>query len=561
MRQRWSPYWTLIATGLAVAGTVLKVRQWYFARPLWLDEEMVLLNIRDRSFAELMSPLWLDQAAPIGWLWLQRVAIVTLGTQERVVRALPVLCGIGTIWTAWWLARRAFTPIAGLIFLALCAISPWVTGYALEVKPYATDVFAALLLMAVAIWAAEHEERPLSLRRTAIWWVVAAVAQWFSFGATLVMPACALVLTIAAWRRAGTRVAALVACQGVVWLVCFGAHYVLTLREASNDPFLHSFWAPGFPAADGGVAAAASWIADRAQSIAWNPGGTERWALFWLAAAYGGIALTVKHPAAGVLLLLVPLSGVLFAVARVVPLNDRIALWICPAVYAAVAVAAGDVFERAFERRTWRAAPVLALAAMLSVAALVVSYDIVTRGRDYLVIRGGGNHGFDDARSVGLLARRREAGDAWLAFHLSLPAVWWYGGIPIAGRGQESRVPGDPAGRVFEIVHQYYGGPDCPPKEPLRDLQETLKGVSRVLVYLGFASDIPEGAQELTLDRLDRIGKRVAYRGYDKSIAAIYDLRQPPDVPAGSEVTAVGRRVGRPDGLDGCVAIYPAVRW
>ena len=33
---------------------------------------MVALNFRDRSFPDLPGPLWLGQAAPLGWLALQR---------------------------------------------------------------------------------------------------------------------------------------------------------------------------------------------------------------------------------------------------------------------------------------------------------------------------------------------------------------------------------------------------------------------------------------------------------------------------------------------------------
>jgi len=560
MRQRWSPHWYLIAACLALAGTALKVQQWYFSRPLWLDEEMVLLNVRDRSFGELTGALWLSQAAPIGWLWLQRAAVLAFGTDDRVVRALPVLAGIATLWTAWWMARRAFTPWAGAIFIALCAVSQWMTFYALEVKPYSSDAFAAILLLAVAIWAADEETQPFSLRRTALWWATAAMAQWFSFGATLVMPACALVLIAAAWRHAGTRSAVLVACQGAVWLVCFGVHYVLSLRGASSDPFLRDFWASGFAPADGGIAAIAGWIASQAEPLASHPGGTQHWLLFWLTAVGGAIVLMLRRPASGALLLLMPLSGVLFAIAHVVPMKDRLALWMFPAIYAGVAVAAGYAIERAFELRSWRGMPVLALSLVLSVSALVVGYDIVTRGNENIIIRGN-NHGFDDARSVRLLARLRQPGDAWLATHFSLPAVWWYAEVPVADPERGSRMPGDPGGSLFEITHKYFGTPECRKGEPLRDLQETLSGVSRVVVYLGFDSKIPDGFQELVLDRLSHLGARVAYRAYGEGITAIYDLRQPPDIPAGREVTPVALSNDLVKTLDGCVGISLARRW
>src|SRR5688500_17757475 len=94
------------AYGLALAGTVLKVVQWYHSRPLWLDEQMVLLNARDRGVSELVGALWLNQVAPLGWLLLQRGVLTAFGTGDRAMRAVPVLFGIATLWAGCWMARR-----------------------------------------------------------------------------------------------------------------------------------------------------------------------------------------------------------------------------------------------------------------------------------------------------------------------------------------------------------------------------------------------------------------------------------------------------------------------
>ncbi|PWT80849.1 MAG: hypothetical protein C5B57_11610, partial [Blastocatellia bacterium] len=61
-----------LAPSIAIVGSGLLVYQWLGARPMWVDEEMIALNVRDRTLTQLTTPLWLDQSAPFGWLALER---------------------------------------------------------------------------------------------------------------------------------------------------------------------------------------------------------------------------------------------------------------------------------------------------------------------------------------------------------------------------------------------------------------------------------------------------------------------------------------------------------
>ena len=259
---------------LVLAGIALKILQWYHSRSLWLDEEMVLLNARDRSISELGGLLWLNQAAPVGWLLFERSVISLFGAADRAVRAVPVLFSISTLCAAWWLAARRMTPIAGAVFVTLCGIGQWITFYGLEAKPYSADAFWALLLPTLALWSLElNGEQQISLGRTGIWWIVAAIGQWFSFGAIFTTPGCALVLFAGAWRHSGKRTALLVAAQGLLWLFVFGAHYYLSIGVASGDQFLKDYWVAGFPPAGASVGDALEWLVMQAKPLAAHPGG------------------------------------------------------------------------------------------------------------------------------------------------------------------------------------------------------------------------------------------------------------------------------------------------
>ncbi|HWW88998.1 MAG TPA: hypothetical protein VNZ26_35640, partial [Vicinamibacterales bacterium] len=109
---------------LLVAAALLIIR-WVAARPLWLDEEMIAINIRDRSLRDLAGPLLLGQSAPLGWLAAERCLVLMFGTGERVLRLLPVLFGLGTLATAFWIGKRWLDPVGATVLAILCAFSEW----------------------------------------------------------------------------------------------------------------------------------------------------------------------------------------------------------------------------------------------------------------------------------------------------------------------------------------------------------------------------------------------------------------------------------------------------
>jgi hypothetical protein len=542
-------------TGLvALAGMALKLYQWYFSRPLWLDEEMILLNARDRTFTELAGLLWLNQAAPIGWLALQHGVTATFGTSDRAVRALPVLFGIATIWVAWWMAARWLKPVAAAVLVALCGFAQWMTFYALEVKPYSADAFMALFLPALAIWAIE-ETAPtaqIDLRRTAVWWVAATLGQWLSFGATFVTPACALTLCATAWRRAGLRTACVVAAQGGVWLACFAVHYMLSIRVASGDEFLRKYWVAGFPPGAAGMSDALRWLIQQAQPIASHPGGTTLWWLFWVSAAYGIAVLLAKRPAMGVLLLSVPISASLLAVLRVIPLSDRLALWIIPALYAGVAVAAGDVFERIHAARSYRNWALIAVAIVFSTGAWLVVGNVVQLGEQRIIVYGD-NHGLRDDRAVRMMMNQRQPGDVLLTNHYAEPAVWWYGDIDISDPNAGSHLAdGAP---LLRLEHVLFGLQGCRRRTQMRSLSTALAGAPRAIVYLGFASGVPPGFEPRVLHDLARLGTRVFYSpAGEDGMVAIYDLRHPPEPGSSDDLASL-------ELSEGCIHARTARRW
>ena len=432
------------ALAIALAGAAVLIYWWRAARPLWVDEELLALNVRDRAFTELLGPLWLDQAAPLGWLALERTALLTFGL-SRAGDAPPA--GAVRIEHA---PRQSLDraplddPCRFGDPVLLCSIGQWIVFFALEMKHYSADTFLSLLLPALAAWCVEGEAAGGSgvPRRAAVWWAVAAVTLWFSHGALFVTPLCAVVLLTACWWRQGGRIAVRAAAPGLVWLASFGLHYIFELRHLLANPYLQNYWAFAFPPASGGMNATLHWWLGIFEPFALKPAGTGRWVLFWMASISGFVFAVWQRRMFGLMLVTVPVSAALLATLRIVPPNERLGLWIVPALYASVAMA-GDAPVWLARRYSHRR-PTTALAAAVCLGAIVtlVSADIFRRGQLELAAKPMSNYGLDDRSSVRALLALHRPGDVVMTTHFGLAGLWWYSGLNIAGADAGSQLSG-----------------------------------------------------------------------------------------------------------------------
>lgn len=527
---------------VAAGGAAFIFYQWMGGRPFWVDEQMIALNIRDRTLAELAGPLWFGQSAPLAWLALQRAIVLAAGTSEQALRFLPAMFGAATLGAALWIGRRWMSAMASLLFVTLCTFGLWLSFYPLEMKHYSADAFWGLVLPALAVWASEGADRRVVRRRGLAWWLVAALAHWLSNGGLLATPGCAFVLFALIWKRFGLREAFLFAAGGVLWLLSFGAYWQLCLRYTHHSPYLRHYWVAEFPPEALGIMDRTYWLFERLPKIAQDPAGSSMWIALW-ASAIAGFALARPRPLA-LALVTVPVSMLLLAGVRLVPFYGRFALWMVPALYAGIALLADRALWLARAHSPQRA---LRLAAALAIAALVLtaSYDIAALGwQDFRTTRAPIiNRGLDDRASTQWLVSQRRPGDAVLTSRLGWPALWWYGQTrPASG-------PGDFA------VDYHPSGVECDPD----GLRQGLRQYKRAIIHIGFP-DVPEGFGELLLRQLDRIGAIDEYREFSHiGFVAIADLHTPN--PEQISLDVIARRAPQPAPLEGCISMAPSTVW
>ena len=550
--------WGVItASVLAFTAAAFAAHQWSGARPLWLDEQMIALNLRERSVPELAGPLWLSQSAPFGWLAMQRLILVALGESEPALRLLPLCFAFATLIAALWIGRRWMQSVGAPLLVALCAAGQWTAYYMFELKHYSADVFWGLWLPALAAWAMDAEDAVLRRRRAARWWAAAAIGHWVANGALLATPGCAAVLLLHAWSRHGWRELRTHVPFATIALLSFALHYVVAIRHTLGSAFLGGYWAFAYPPESAGLSGTVAWLAAQLEPIARKPGGSEWVVLFWLTAMVGWI--TTSRRSLGLAMASVPLAAFALAAVRAVPLADRLTLWAVPALYVGIALAAdhavGLVARGAAGEAPRRRVVTVAAGLMLLLSAGFVAIDIVGRGYGELRRDTTTTHRLDDRRGVQWLMFNRRPGDAVITTELALPAVWWYGGIPVSEPSIGARLPD--GSRIIEVDYRE-AGESC----DTGALRTALEGHRRAVVYFGFRfDDVPLGFDQLLLDELTRLGTvRASQRFTDAGRAVLFDLGDAMEEGWSYPLDLLEGTEPQPP-LEGCLEVRTARRW
>ena len=229
---RWR--WKLARwAGILLALNLLwRVVLYAIGAPIWGDEAFLAYNFMQRDLGEMWQALDYRQIAPPLWLSAEWIVSRLLGYSVYALRLLPFLFGLAPPLLLYQLARRLLSRHAAILALAVFAASYYPVRHSAEIKPYASDLFFALLLL---LQTCRTRDNPDDGRSWILLSLLAAIAVWFSYPAAFVAGGCLLVLGLEALRERRNLVPLLT--SGLILGLSFTAMYaaVGSVQEGATE--------------------------------------------------------------------------------------------------------------------------------------------------------------------------------------------------------------------------------------------------------------------------------------------------------------------------------------
>ena len=337
----------LVWWGIVILGIILRLRQYLVDRSFWADEASLAVNIANRTYSELLGLLDYQQAAPVGFLYVEKTLINLFGNHDYVLRLFPLFAGILSTYLVYRIAREHLGT-AGLFAVLLFAISWGLVYYSSELKQYSSDVIVAVLLVFLAGNCLRENAQAKDFW---ILGIIGSVVIWISHPSVFILASIGVVLVYEKIVRARFVPLPWILGLGIGWIASFGLEYLVSLRNIVSDGFLIEYWRKAYmpvpPWSD------LDWFIKTYQSFL-NSGLHTHWTMsltFIVLVLVGSLSLLVRQRSLAVMLIFpVPIALILSAFQRY-PFMHRFLLFLLP--FAMLLMAEGIRFIYSMVSR-WR---------------------------------------------------------------------------------------------------------------------------------------------------------------------------------------------------------------
>jgi 4-amino-4-deoxy-L-arabinose transferase-like glycosyltransferase len=233
--------WAVVFTGIGI-----RVLHWLLAPSIWHDESTLLANVISFSAIELpfrrLDAYPATQAAPPLYLWTLKGLIALFGRSDLAMRLPAVFFGCLVLPIFARMMRRLAGLPCALLATAMLAFSDQVVIQCNQVKPYAIDVFVAVLIIWMGLVMIASQ--PRSIARLLLFGCVTSALTWLSFPSVFVIAVIGLLTLPAIWPGGWKpRIAWLLSV--VLPALAFVLLYHYCIRR-QHDAYLAQWWSDRF---------------------------------------------------------------------------------------------------------------------------------------------------------------------------------------------------------------------------------------------------------------------------------------------------------------------------
>lgn len=471
-------------------GVFLRIWEYLGNRSMRLEEASIALNLVNKSFLELAGPLDPAQFAPLGFLWLERLAVILFGGSEYSLRLFPLLVSIISILLFYKVSSYFLDKTSTLLALFIFSISNVLIYYSSEAKQYSFDVFTTVWLYYLVLKFYQNR----TIKNFAILILAGGISIWFAYTSVFVLASVGLVLLIKFFDKK-------VFLGLSFWAASCLLAYAINLHLAAESQPLSNFWKFAFAPNPLRSLSHSRWYLDTYLNISYD---TLNMAYLFLPVIILIVAIfyLIKKSKTLTLLLISPiLFAIIASMSQRYPLIDRFILFFLPNFLIVLAFGLAQ-FGKTIQRFIHIPSLIsqILLIALIFYPSLILDIQFLSEPR---VI--------EDIKPVlEFYSKRSQIGDKLYLYYAAEPAFLYY------------------AKRFGLNDIKYTLGRESR-KQPAKyreDLNQ-LKGQKRVWIIFSHVVKTKLGLlneEEFFLNYLDSIGKRLDQLSAQGAAVYLYDL-------------------------------------
>jgi hypothetical protein len=488
--------WCIVALGF-----VLRVRQYIANRSFSGDESSLAVNIVSRSFAGLTEPLGFHQAAPVGFLFIEKFLIVILGNRDYILRLFPILSGLLAIYLVHRIVLDYFGKV-GIFALLMFALSSWQSFFSSEFKQYGSDVMVALLLVYLSLRCLREEPQV----RDFIWLGIAGVITiWISHISVFILAGSGLALAFEKYALKKRIPFIWLLVLGAAWLASFGIDYLVALQHTAANKYFHSFWMKSFlplpPWSD------IPWLVNvyyKFILITLNGTDTSMDHMVPILAIIGSLSLFARRPGMAMIVTFPFIMTLIASAWQKYPLSYRFMLFLVPLTFLLMAEGIGRIYS--FLAKWQKHAALVLCGIPVAIMLFLPAQNAITGFRHPSTVA-------EIKPVMSYIEENKEQGDIIYLHYRSVPAFTYY--APFYHLNSETVIAGVDRQDPKKAIDRFF-----------TDVKD-LRGNDRVWFILSEITecgDCEGDAQEFFKNYLDENGSMLDSVQAANSAAYLYDL-------------------------------------